>query len=324
MRNFHRRTLLAGTAALVAAPGIVRAQGDWPKGAVKIIVPFPPGGSTDPVARIIQAKLTEQTGWNVLVENRPGGASVVGASIAAKSAPDGQTWMITFDSHILNPAFAASIPYKDSDLMNVMLIGRTPQAIAAHPDRPYKTFKEAADDAKKRPGKVNFGVLGGSQALVLTTLLNKENGFEMNLIPYKGGGPLTQDLLGGVTDIGISSLTSFSPHIRANKIRPIAVTGEQRTPALPDTPTLIEQGIKGFPSYSWWGVYAPAGVPAPIVERMHAEIKKAVRTPDVTQKFNDQFNMEILTSSPQEFADYQKSEQDRWFKVIKDNNIKGD
>jgi tripartite-type tricarboxylate transporter receptor subunit TctC len=327
MNNMRRRALLAGvTAATVSAPAILRAQNvaDWPKGPIKIVVPFPPGGSTDPVARIIQAKLTEQTGWNVIVENKPGGASAVGANVAAKSAPDGQTWMVTFDSHILNHAFAANLPYKDSDLLNVMLVGRTPQTIAAHPDRPYKTFKEVVDDVKKRPGKVNFGVLGGSQALVLATLIKKENDVDLNLIPYKGGGPLVQDLLGGVTDIGISSLTSFSPHIRTNKIRAIAVTGEQRTPALPDTPTLIEQGIKAFPSYSWWGVYAPVGVPQPIVERMHAAITKAVRSPDVTQKFIEQFNMEILTSSGADFAAYQKSEQDRWFKVIKENDIKGD
>lgn len=329
MTIINRRFLMVGaTAATLGAPTLAKAQttgtGDWPKGQIKIIVPFPPGGSTDPVARIIQAKLIENTGWNIIIDNKPGGTGAVGSAIAAKSAPDGQTWMLTFDSHILNPAFAPGLPYKDSDLTNVMLIGRTPQALAAHPDRPYKTFAEVVADAKARPGKVNVGVLGASQALVLMTLIKKENNVDLNLIPYKGGGPLTQDLLGGVTDIGISSLTSFSPHIRANKIRPIGVTGEKRTPALPETPTLIEQGIKGFPSYSWWGVYAPAGTPRPLIDRMNAEIKKAVQAPDVTQKFLEQFNMEILTSSPEEFAAYQKSEQDRWFKVIKDNDIKGD
>ena len=321
----HRRSLLiAGAAATLGAPTIVRAQADWPKGPIKIIVPFPPGGSTDPVARIIQAKLIETTGWNIIVDNKPGGTGAVGSAVAAKSPPDGQTWMITFDSHILNPAFAPNLPYKDSELLNVMLIGRTPQAIAAHPDRPYKTFAEVVADAKKRPGKVSMGVLGASQALVLMTLIKKENEVDINLIPYKGGGPLNQDILAGVTDIAIGSTTSLSPHFRANKVRPIGVTGEKRTPALPDTPTLIEQGIKGFPSYSWWGVYAPAGTPRPIIDRMHAEIAKAVRSPDVTQKFVDQFNMEILTSSPEDFAAYQRSEQERWFKVIKENDIKGD
>ncbi len=325
MTTLQRRSLLVGgAAATLGAPAIVRAQADWPKGPVKIIVPFPPGGSTDPVARIIQAKLIENTGWNIIVDNKPGGTGAVGSAVAAKSPPDGQTWMITFDSHILNPAFAPSLPYKDSELLNVMLIGRTPQAIAAHPDRPYKTFAEAVADAKKRPGKVSMGVLGASQALVLMTLIKRENDVDINLIPYKGGGPLNQDILAGVTDIAIGSTTSLSPHFRANKVRPIGVTGEQRTPALPDTPTLIEQGIKGFPSYSWWGVYAPTGTPRPIVDRMNAEIAKAVHSTDVTQKFVEQFNMEILTTSPEAFAEFQKVEQERWTKVIKENDIKGD
>lgn len=324
MTILPRRSVLLAAAATLGAAAVARAQNDWPKGPIKIIVPFPPGGSTDPVARIIQAKLIENTGWNVIVDNKPGGTGAVGSAIAAKSPPDGQTWMITFDSHILNPAFASGLPYKDSELLNVMQIGRTPQAIFAHPDRPYKTFAEAIADAKKRPGKVSVGVLGASQALVLMTLIKKENEVDLNLIPYKGGGPLNQDILAGVTDTAISSLASISPHIIAKKVRPIAVTGEARTQALPDTPTLIEQKVKSFPSYAWWGVYAPAGTPSPLVDRMHAEIAKAVRAPDVTQKFIEQFNMEILTSSPADFAAYQKSEQERWFKVIKENDIKGD
>src|SRR6266404_6717023 len=233
MSVLRRRAVLAGTvAATLGTPAIVRAQGDWPKGPVKIIVPFPPGGSTDPVARIIQAKMIDNTGWNILIDNKPGGTGAVGSAVAAKSPPDGQTWMITFDSHILNPAFASNLPYKDSELQNVMQIGRTPQAIGAHPDRPYKTFAEAVADAKKRPGKVSMGVLAASQALVLMTLITKENDVDLNLIPYKGGGPVNQDLLAGVTDIAIQSLASFSPHFRANKVRPIAVTGEARTPSL--------------------------------------------------------------------------------------------
>src|SRR5262249_14003061 len=175
-----------------------------------------------------------------------------------------------------------------------------------------------------RPGKVSMGVLASSQALVLMTLIKKENDVDINLIPYKGGGPVNQDILAGVTDVAIQSTTSFSPHFRAKKLRPIAVTGEGRTPSLPDTSTLIEQKVKGFPSYAWWGIYAPAGVPKPIVDKMHLEIAKAVRAPDVTQKFAEQSDMEIVCSSPQDFATYQKNEQERWFKVIKDNDIKAD
>ncbi len=328
MTILRRRALLAGAtlfAAPIAFPAIARADSaEWPKGQVKIIVPFPPGGSTDPVARIVQAKLIDMTGWNIIVDNKPGGTGAVGSAVAAKSLPDGQTWMLTFDSHILNPAFATGLPYKDSDLFNVMQIGRTPQVLVAHPDRPYKSFAEVVEDARKKPGKISVGVLGASQALVLMTLIKKENDVDLNLIPYKGGGPLNQDILAGVTDVAIGSLTSLSPHIMAKKVRAISVTGEARTPALPDTPTLIEQKIKGFPSYSWWGVYVPSGTPRPIVDKMHEAITKAVRSPDVTQKFVEQFNMEILCTSPENFAAYQKSEQERWFKVIKDNDIKGD
>lgn len=323
MTILHRRSVLAGAAAAAfAAPAIVNAQADWPKGPIKFIVPFPPGGSTDPIARIIQAKLIELNGWNVVVDNKPGGTGVVGASIAAKSPPDGNTWLIVFDSHILNSIWTPALPYKDSELMPVMQIGRSAQGIAAHPTRPYNTFAEAVKAAKAQPGKISVAVLAASQAQVLFAAMQKDNGFEVNTIPYKGGGPLFQDALAGVTDLSVSSLVNMVPHVRAGKLKLIAVTGEQRSKAMPDTPTLAEQGIKAAPSYAWWGVYAPTGTPKPIIDKMHAEITKAVRSPDVTQKFVDQFDMDIVLSSPEQFAAYQSKEQALWAKVIKDNNLK--
>jgi tripartite-type tricarboxylate transporter receptor subunit TctC len=248
---------------------------------------------------------------------------VVGATVAAKSPPDGQTWMVTFDSHILSPGFNA-LPYKDSDLFNVMLIGRAPLVIVCHPDRPYNNFAEAVADARKRPGKLSIGMLSASQSLLLMTYIGKENDFDANFIFYKGGGPIAQDALAGVTDLAINTMVSVTPYFRSGKLRPLATTGEKRPPALPDTPTLIEQGIKAYPTYSWWGLYAPTGTPRPIVDRMNAEVAKAVRSADVTQKFVDQIHLEILASSPEEFASFQKVEQERWFKIIKDNGIKGD
>jgi tripartite-type tricarboxylate transporter receptor subunit TctC len=231
--------------------------------------------------------------------------------------------MVTFDSHILSPGFNA-LPYKDSDLLNVMLIGRAPLAIVCHPDRPYNNFAEAVADARKRPGKLSIGMLSASQSLLLMTYIGKENGFDANFIFYKGGGPIAQDALAGVTDVAINTLVSVTPYFRSGKLRPLATTGEKRPAVLPDTPTLIEQGIKAYPTYSWWGLYAPAGTPRPIVDRMNAEVAKAVRSADVTQKFVDQIHLEILASSPEEFASFQKVEQERWFKIIKDNGIKGD
>ena len=323
-RPLRRRTLLGTAAALgVAAPSVLRAQpGDWPKGQLRFVVPFPPGGSTDPVARILAAQLQASLGWSIIVDNKPGGAGVVGASVVAKAPADGQTWLIVFDNHILNPLFTPGLPYKDSELANVTQIGRTQQAIGCHPDRPYKTFADVIADAKKKPGKLAFSVLAASQALVLLTQMQADNGYDMNIIPYKGGGPLLADALAGHTDMAISSLAAIMPHMNAGKLRPIAVTGEKRSAVLPNTPTLIEQGIKAPPSYSWWGVYAPAGTPRPIIDRMNAELKKAARSAEVTKKFVDQFAMELITSSPEEFAAFQRKEQEIWGKTIREKGLK--
>jgi tripartite-type tricarboxylate transporter receptor subunit TctC len=320
----RRRAVMAGSvAATVGAPAILAAQGaDWPRGAIRFVVPFPPGGSTDPITRVIQAKLIEQTGWNVVVENKPGGSSVVGATVAAKAPPDGYTWLFVFDNHILNPVWTPNLPYRDEELMPVMQIGRSSQGIAAYPTRPYNSFAEVITAARAAPGKISVGALGASLAQIFLAFLQKENGFQLNVIPYKGGGPLYQDALAGVTDLSVSSLANMMPHVRAGKLKLAGVTGEKRSRLAPDVATLTEQGVKALPSYSWWGVYAPAGTPAPIVERMHAAITKAVRSADVTQKFVDQFDMEVVLNSPAEFAALTRREQEFWGKVIRDNNLK--
>jgi tripartite-type tricarboxylate transporter receptor subunit TctC len=323
MSVLRRRAVLAGSVAVtLGAPSLARAQADWPKGPIKFLVPFPPGGSTDPIARIIQAKIIEQTGWNLIVENKPGGSGVVGAAIAAKAPPDGNTWLIVFDNHILNPLLNENLPYKDSELMPVMQIGRSAQGIAAYPDRPYNTFAEAIKAAKAEPGKISIGSLSSSLAQIFIAFLQKENGFQMNYIPYKGGGPLYQDALAGVTDLSVTSLANMMPHVRAGKLKLVGVTGETRSKLAPDTPTLAQQGVKALPSFSWWGVFAPVGTPKPIVDKMHAAISKAVRTEDVTKKFVDQFDMEVVLNSPEAFTAYVKKEQELWGKVIKDNKLR--
>lgn len=322
MAVLRRRAVVAGTLGATFWVRRVDAQAEWPRGPIKFIVPFPPGGGTDPIARIIAAKLGDNTGWQIVVENKPGAAGVIGATAAAKAAPDGQTWMVTFDSHILSPAFTPNLTYKDSDLFNVMLVGRAPLVITCHPDRPYKTFAEVVADARRRPGQVSIGMLSASQSLLLMTHVRKENGFDANFIFYKGGGPTVQDALAGVTDMCITTLVSAVSYCRAGKLRALATTGEKRPPALPDIPTLTEQGIRSYPTYSWWGLYAPAAIPRAIVGHMNAELARAVRSPDVMQKFVEQIHLEVLASSPAEFAAFQKAEQERWFKVIKDNDIK--
>ncbi len=325
MTLLHRRAVLAGVATVVAAPAIVKAQGsDWPKGPIRVVVPFPPGGTTDPVARILAAKVSDNTGWATVIDNKPGAAGAIGAAVAAKSPPDGQTWMVTFDSHILSPAFTPNLTYKDSDLLNVMLVGRAPFVAVCHPDRPYKSFSDIVADAKKRPGKISVGLLPASGQLLLTSYLQKVNGFELNHIYYKGGGPIMQDVLAGVIDFTVTTIGAAQLHVRSGKARALATTGDKRATSLPNVPTLAEQGLKTYPTYSWWGVYVPAGTPRPIVDRMSVELAKAARSPDVAQKFADQIDMEILASTPEDFAAFQQREQERWFKVIKDYNIKSD
>jgi tripartite-type tricarboxylate transporter receptor subunit TctC len=323
MSVLRRRAVLAGTvAASLSLPAIVRAQNDWPKGTIKFVVPFPPGGSVDPITRIIQAKLTDQTGWNIVVDNKAGGSGVVGATVAAKSPPDGQTWLAVFDNHILNAMLNDNLPYKESELMPVTQIGRSAQGIAAHPTRPYNTFAEAITAAKAEPGKISIGSLSSSLAQIYIAFLQKQNDFQMNYIPYKGGGPLYQDALAGVTDLTMSSLANMMPHVTAGKLKLVASTGDKRSRLAPNVPTLAEQGVKADPSYAWWGFYAPAGTPKPIVDRMYAAISKAVREPDVTAKFVDQFDMEITLPPPDVFAAYVAKEQALWGKVIRDNNLR--
>jgi tripartite-type tricarboxylate transporter receptor subunit TctC len=318
-----QRLGVAALAAVALASGGAGAQG-YPNRPITLICPWPAGGPTDTHLRKLSELASKHLGQPIIVENKPGAAGVIGATAAAKAAPDGQTWMVTFDSHILSPAFGSNLPYKDSDLFNVMLFGRAPLVITCHPDRPYRNFSEAMADARTRPGRVSMGMLSNSQSLLLMTYVKKANDFDMNLIFYKGGGPIVQDGVAGVTDLSITTLVSATPQIAAGKLRALATTGEKRSVALPDTSTLAEQGTRTYPTYSWWGIYAPTGTPRPVIDRMHAELTKAVRSPDVTRKFVDQIHLEIDASTPEEFAAFQKSEQERWFKVIKDNDIKSD
>lgn len=322
MSSLRRRALLAGTVvASLSAPAIVKAQADWPKGTMKFVVPFPPGGSLDPITRIIQAKLTDQTGWNIVVENKAGGSGVVGAGVAANSPPDGQTWLFVFDNHIINPLLNDQLPYKDSALTPVTQIGRSAQGIAAYPTRPYDTFAEVIKAAKVAPGRISIGSLSSSLAQIFIAFLQKENGFQINYIPYKGGGPLYQDALAGVTDLSVSSLANMMPHVSSGKLKLVGVTGATRSKLAPQVATLAEQGVRSRPSYSWWGVYAPTGTPQPIIDRMYAAIAKAVRDKDVTDKFVGQFDMEITLPTTADFAAFLKSEVEVWGQVIRENRI---
>ena len=298
----------------------------WPTKPVKFIVPYPPGGTVDPLARLVGAKLQESLGQAFVVENRPGAGGLVGTGVAAKSAPDGYTFLFVFDNHAVNPALVANVPFDTlKDFAPVMLVGTAPYAIAAHPSRPFRSFVEVVQAAKAKPDSISIGSIGnGTLAHLTIALAQQAGGFRINHIPYKGGGPMTQDLIGGQVDLGIGSAALLTPHVRSGKVRAMATTGEKRAPSLPDVPTLLEQGIPGVTVYAWWGVLAIAGTPKPIVDKFHSELQKALNLPDVRKTLTETMGMELVVSSPEVLQKWIVSEMQRWGKVVKDNNIRAD
>ena len=298
----------------------------WPTKPVKFIVPYPPGGTVDPLARMVGAKLAEPLGQPFVVENRAGAGGLVGTGVAAKSAPDGYTFLFVFDNHAVNPALVANVPFDTlKDFAPVMLVGTAPYAIVAHASRPFRSFTDVVQAAKAKPDSVSIGSIGNGTLGHLTVALAQQvGGFRINHIPYKGGGPMTQDLLGGQIDLGIGSAALLTPHVRGGKVRAIATTGAKRAPSLPDVPTLVEQGIAGVTAHAWWGVLAPAGTPKPILERFHTELKKVLNLPDIRSTLTEKMGMELVLSSPEELQKWIETEMQRWGKVVKDNNIRAD
>jgi tripartite-type tricarboxylate transporter receptor subunit TctC len=298
----------------------------WPAKPVKFIVPYPPGGTVDPLARLLGAKLQESLGQPFVVENRPGAGGLVGTGVAAKAVPDGYTMLFVFDNHAVNPALVANVPFDTlKDFAPVMLVGTAPYAIAAHPARPYQSFAEVMKAAKAKPDSISIGSIGnGTLAHLAIALAQQAGGFRINHIPYKGGGPMTQDLIGGQVDLGIGSAALLTPHARGGRVRVVATTGEKRAHTLPDVPTLIEQGLPGFTVYAWWGILAIAGTPKPVVDKFHAELQKALNLPDVRKTLTETMGMELVVSSPEALQKWIVSEMQRWGKVVKDHNIRAD
>jgi tripartite-type tricarboxylate transporter receptor subunit TctC len=326
MSDLRRRSLLAGATPSSPRPPLSRRSppvtGQGPPQDRRAVPTR--RHDTDPVARIIAAKVSDNTGLNTVIDNKPGAAGAIGPAIAAK--PPTRRPDLNGDLRQPHPESRFHVqPHLQGLGPAERHAGRPCSAHRRLPDRPaVQHLRRRRVGCKQRPGKPSIGLLSASGALLLAMYLQKANGFELNQIYYKGGGPTVQDLLAGVTDLSITTLGAVRPHVQAGKLKALSTTGDKRPPSLPDTPTLAELGLKSYPTYSWWGVYAPAGTPQPIVERMHAELVKAVGAPDVRQKFADQVDMEILGSTPLEFAAFQKAEQERWFKVIQDNGIKAE
>lgn len=323
MTILNRRSALIGAGAF-AVPTLARTQGaaDWPKGQIKIIVPFPPGGSTDPVARIIQAKLIELTGWNIIIDNKPGGTGAVGSAIAAKSAPDGYTVLL----YSVHGAVAVSA-YKDlsydieKDLIPVTTAAIFPDVLVAANRVPAKTLPELITFAKAYPGKINCGSAGNGTSRHLSCEMFKlAAGITATHVPYKGTGPATTALLAGEIDYIFEALGSASSFIRAGTVKPIMVTSAKRSPSFPEIPTAIESGLPGFEITSWYGLWFPAGTPRDIVMKMQAAVVKAFQDPDLKATWF-KLGAEPGGSSPEEFRDLVSRDVAKWSKVVREAKI---
>ncbi len=308
---------------LVVSLAPAAAAQTWPSKPVKLIAVFPPGGSVDQVARILAQQLTQQTGQQVIVENRGGASGSIGTAAVAKADPDGYTLAVVFDTHAVNPALIPNLPFDTlRDLMPVMLVGKGGMALVTHPAQPYKSFRDVVAAAKAKPGSVSYGTIGaGSLGHLAMAQLGNQLGVEFNHIPYRGGGPLMNDAIGNQVPLAIGSVFLVNPYVTSGRLRAIAVTSAKPDPKLPGAEPIANQGVPGFEAYTWWGVFAPAKLPPQLVKSIYEELAKVVKAPAVTEKLSAQ-GMEVLGAPPAELDALVRKEMPRWAKVIKDNNIK--
>ncbi len=325
---FSRRRALqvvSAAVATVAAPRLV-AQPAWPSKPIRFVVPFAPGGTSEIVARSVAVELTKQLGQSVFVENKPGGAGVIAMTEVAKAAPDGHTLILTHVGTLaVNPTMLANQPYDvNKDFLPVTLLAKVPNVFVIHPDVPAQNFQEFVAYAKKNPGKLNYGSAGNASAGHLAMeYLKLVTGLFMTHIPYRGTGPLLTDLLSGRLQATSSGLPALSAHIRAGKLRPLAVGTQQRIASLPDVPTVVELGFKNFETSQWYGMHVPAGTPPEIVKRLQEESLKALKSSAITERFAT--DNAVGGGGPS--ADYAKfiaAEQKVWSDIVKRAGIKAD
>lgn len=323
MTMTRRGLLAAGTSLSLAAPALAQA---WPTQNIRLLVPFPPGGSTDAMARLAQPGLERGLGVPVIVENRPGAAGSVGAASVARSAPDGGTWLVVFDTHAVNPALIPNLPFDSTrDLQPVSLIGTAPMVITCHPSQPYRALADLLADAKARPGAVPYGTIGnGSLGHLAMTLLARRAEVRLNHIPYRGGGPLANDAIAGHVPVAIASSALFATHLAAGTLRPLAQTGANRVATLAQVPTVAESGFTGFTGEAWWGVFAPVGTPAPLVERFAAALRAAYREERTLRTLVETQQVNLMTTGPDELRVFFAAQMEQWGRVVRDNDIKPD
>lgn len=312
--------VLVTLAAFLGISPLATAQ-EYPTKTVRLIAPFSPGGATDALARVVSQKLSERWRHQVIVDNRPGAGGNIGAELAARAAPDGYTLVVAGAPHAINMTLYQKLSYDlQKDLVGINRIASYPSAIVVHPTLPVKTVKDLIALAKKRPGELNFGSAGpGSPNRLAIELLMIMGKIKMVHVPYKGGsGQMVGELIAGQVQLASIGLPPSMGHIKAGKLRPIAVTGTTRSPLLPNVPTVSEAGLPGFDVTSWYGIFAPAAVPKHLVAKINGDITAVLDIPDMKQRL-DKLGADAAPQSPEDFAKFVRAEVEKWAKVVKES-----
>lgn len=323
-RTLTRRTglkTLAAAALAVAGMGSALAADAYPDKPLTLIVPFSAGGTTDILARIVGQALGQELGQTIIIENKPGAGGNIGAQQASRAKADGYTlFMGTVGTHAINQALYKKLPYDPAkDFAPLSRVANVPNLLVAHPSRPYKTVQEMIAYAKKHPGEVTYGSPGsGASPHVSGALFQSMTGAELTHVPYKGSAPAISDLLGNQIAVMFDNMPSAIQHVRSGKLRPIAVTTAKRSPELPDVPTIAEAGVPGYEATSWFGLWAVAGTPAPILTKLQTALTKVLKDPAVAKKIADQGG-EVVIETPAQFDAFIKSEAAKWGKVVKES-----
>ncbi len=318
------RTIVVAALATVL-PGLAHAQA-WPSKPITYVVPFPPGGTTDILARIIGQKLGTALGTTIVVENKPGAGGNVGSEFVARAAPDGYTILGgTISSHAINVSLYPKLPYDPvTSFQPITLIGTNPNILVVNAASPFKSVQEITAALKAKPGSLSYASAGNGTSQHLSAELYKYMaGVDMVHIPYKGSGPAIQDVIGGQVPMMFDTSVVAGPHIEGGKLRALAVTSAKRAGAFPNVPTMAESGVPGYDVVSWQAIFAPAGTPKPIVDRLYAEISRILKEPDVQERLA-KLGLDPSGMPPAELAAFQKAEIEKWAKVVKAANIKID
>jgi tripartite-type tricarboxylate transporter receptor subunit TctC len=306
-------------------PYAATVHAEFPEKPLRLVVPFPPGGGTEPLARIWSQKLSEVFGYQIIVDNRPGAGTTIGAEIVAKSAPDGYTILLGSIANAISAVLYTKLNYDLArDLAPITLLATTPSVLVVHPTLPVKSVRELVALAKARPGELAYASSGsGTPNHLAAELFSYMTNVRMVHIPYKGGGPSVIALLSGEAPLSFASLPSAIQHIRAGKLRALGVTTAQRSPALPGLATIAESGVPGYEAETWYGVSAPARTPKEIIARLNAETAKAFTTTDMKERL-DGMGYVVRVTTPDQYAAFTRSEIDKWAKVVKVAHMRAD